>query len=149
MHLALLDHSLAGILGVSLPELLSFVIPIAGIVIGGVIAVSAMYFHNQRKQQWHETARLALEKGQPLPSLPSEFNRRPEPQVERNDFRAGLILIGVGLGLSMFFVEVGARSVSYLAAIPGFIGAALVVNGLLTALFSRKKSGPEIRPPQP
>ncbi|MDO8540925.1 MAG: sigma-70 family RNA polymerase sigma factor [Opitutaceae bacterium] len=58
-------------------------------VVGGLsftafVIVSTFYFQHRKRQLWHETARLALEKGQPLPALPhedEERENRPPPGV--------------------------------------------------------------------
>lgn len=125
--------------------LIAILIPLAAIALGGVITVSGMYFHHQQKKLLHETARLALEKGQPLPAdLVAELNdsghtrsaHRNQPQ---NDIRAGLILIAVGVGLYLFFAQMSLHSLRFVGTIPGFIGVALLLYGVIAALVRRKK----------
>ena len=41
-----------------------FVFGLAGMGIGLVFGVLGMYFAHRRRVMWHETARIALEKGQ-------------------------------------------------------------------------------------
>ena len=69
----------------------------AGIIFGGL----GMYFHHRRQALWHETARIALEKGQPLPPLPNDEPAQSH-EDKKNDFRGGLVLIAVGAGLYLF-----------------------------------------------
>lgn len=133
------------LLGVGVPEIVTFVIPIAGIVLAGVITVSAMYFKHQRRRLWHETARLALEKGQPLPPTgadlrPRETDRETAGDIPvAHDIRGGLVLIGVGLGLWMMFGQFADR-MRFVGAIPGFIGVALLLFGLGRVIFGRRSS---------
>ncbi len=137
---------LAGIFGLSTGEINGVLLPIAGIILAGVISVSGMYFHNRRREMWHETARLALEKGQPLPPL-DPMLRAEDDEVEKerklpsanHDVRGGLVLIAVGAGLWLFLGGL-SRNLGYIGAIPGFIGVALLLFALFSALFRRKHS---------
>ncbi len=136
----------SGILGFSLGEFTGLAIPLAAFVLAGVITVAAMYFRHRRRELWHETARIALEKGQPLPPQNPDEDDEVETSTEHrtadHDVRGGLILIAVGAGLWVMF---GAMSPSlrYVGAIPGFIGVAL----LLFALLTRKNRQPPRDPP--
>ena len=126
-------------------------IPVVAIAMGGIVAVFAMHFHNVRRQMWHDTARVALEKGQPLPPMEDDSGL-DSPRVNHvtrggSDIRRGLVLIGVGAGLFIFFQMIGAQQVSGVGAIPGFIGVALLLYALLAHLFSTKSSRPSDRPP--
>ncbi|MFI5335728.1 MAG: hypothetical protein ACHQ5A_03035, partial [Opitutales bacterium] len=80
---------------------------IAGTFLAAIlIPVFALYFQHRKRQLWHETARVALEKGQPMPPMPEESGLSKEEFHEaiqhsrggKNDLRSGLILIGVGAG---------------------------------------------------
>lgn len=103
-----------------------------------LIVAIALYSKHRQQQLWHETARLALEKGQPLPPPPARGTSHPNH--ERNDLRAGVILIAVSAGIFVFFRAVTATQAAYLAAIPGFIGVALVLLAVLNALSPKGKS---------
>jgi len=107
---------------------------IAGVFFGGL----GMYFHHQRQALWHETARIALEKGQPLPPAPDEQESQQERELKNNDFRSGLIMIAIGAGLYLFFLSLFGGWLCYVGAIPGFIGVALLLYATLNALFNRK-----------
>ena len=66
------------------PWIIGIVIPVAGLIFAGAIAISAMYFKNRQRELWHETARVALEKGQPLPPMPDSeegAENQPPPGV--------------------------------------------------------------------
>ena len=67
-----------------------------------LIVVAALFARHRARQMRHETIRLALEKGQPLP---------PEllqpPAARANDLRRGVLLLALGSGISvaMFLME--------------------------------------------
>ena len=145
----MLTPFLGGIFGVSVQELNMLVIPIAGIILAGVMAISGMYFKHQKQQLWHETARLALEKGQPLPMYPGA-DVRPNlgGKRERNDLRGGLILVAVSAGIFVFLRTVDAHEASAVAAIPGFIGIALLILGAITQMTSKGKNTTDDLPRQ-
>jgi hypothetical protein len=124
-------------------------VPIAVFTFVGAIVISAMYFKHQRQRMWHDTARLALEKGQPLPSMPDEGG---QPR-KASDVKAGLVLIAVGIGLSLFFGLVdssrsgGFHSRGFMGAIPALIGVALLLYGFLTGQLSKNQNATDRRPP--
>lgn len=105
-----------------------------------ILLIIRRFFQWQRHKLWHETARLALEKGQPMPPT------SPDPDVARHywrgrrrglfDFRRGVILLALGAGL--YFC--GADKVHSYALIPVFIGAAFVVMGIVSHFASDKMS---------
>jgi len=127
------------------PSIFIVLISIVGPLFFAAFVIGAtFYYKHTREQLWHETARLALEKGQPLPERSDpEVQTRVEVRSGRNDIRSGLILIAVGFGLAVFFGGVHAREVMGIGAIPGFIGVALLLFGI----FSRKKSSSRDLPP--
>ena len=103
-----------------------------GILIGPIIIFITFNSIHRRQQLWHETARIALEKGQPLPPMPADFAPPPsQPPKPANDIRSGLVLIAVGAGLYLFLGALVSKSMGYVGAIPGFIGIALLLFGLL------------------
>jgi len=117
-----------------------------GIVITVVAIVGGLITANRRQAMWHETARVALEKGQPMPKSPDdEAEVEAEKNSEGGDIRAGLILIAVGGGLYLFLSNIGGGKVGYVGAIPGFIGVALLLFGLLSLAFKRKDPPPSNR----
>jgi len=120
-------------------------------VLAIIIVVGGLIFAHRRQALWHETARIALEKGQPLPPLPNE---RDEPQQPgpapgpARDLRTGLICIGAGVGLFLFFDALLGRWMAYVGAIPGFVGLALLLFAILSLAFNRSEKSPSDRPPQ-
>lgn len=130
--------------------LVSIVLPLAGIVLAGVVAVSAMYFQNRRREMWHETARLALEKGQPMPPFEDEQTEeesgdRSRDRTVEQDVRRGLVLIAVGAGL-WFMLGAIAGQLRYVGAIPGFIGVALLLYASLRTLTAMKSKSDSLPP---
>lgn len=142
-------------------QLIAVIALMGGLLIGVIIPTVAIYFHHKRQQLWHETARIALEKGQPLPPIPAaagQYENAPPPGVDFETWQAarraearghqikgGLVLIGVGAGLYLFFAAAGGGQMRWIGTIPGFIGVALLVHALFESLFAKD---PGSRPPQ-
>ena len=109
------------------------IVSIVGSFLIGPIVIFIVFRSIQRRHElWHETARVALEKGQPLPPMPADVAPSPEQAMPTNDIRTGLILIAGGAGLYLFLGSLISRSMGYVGAIPGFIGVALLLFGLLS-----------------
>jgi hypothetical protein len=134
------------------PWSIAIIVPVAGLIFAGALVITTMYFQNRRREMWHQTARLALEKGQPLPAFPDDEGT-PRPRSTdgsaANDLRAGLICIGCGFGLYFFLGALVDRSLGYVGAIPGFVGVALLISGACRLLFARKETPDNGRSPQP
>ena len=119
---------------------------IGGMILGGIVAVTAMFFHHQRQRLWHETARVALEKGQPLPPMPDTWQRDEQStgdgkSANRHDLRGGLILLAVGVGVYLWLGKAGGHGASFLGTIPAFIGVALLLNYAITSLTKKRSDG--------
>ena len=116
------------------------IIAVCGMILGGIMGIAGMYFAHQRQRLWHETARLALEKGQPVPPYDLEHGPREAPaDLNQHDFRGGLILIAVGVGVFLFLGMVADARVAWLGAVPGLIGVALVLHWVIIKISSRNK----------
>jgi len=134
----------------ALSAALDKLIPLVGIVMGCsipiVIVTAVCYFNHRKTKMLHETVRAMVEKGVPIP--PELFAKsggdwQPNcppggnpfqtvfPSQPRNDLRTGLILTGLGIGLTIFIGSPGA--------IVLFLGVAFVFVGI----FEKKKSGPD------
>lgn len=132
----------------SLRSIFPYLIPIAGIIGGCSIVIVAIYLHFRKQQLWHETARVAIEKGQPVPPMPMDDNSVQPTTGSPVEWEAvkrrqtinglmigGLVNFGVGLGLFLLLSRVSNNvGVGYVGAIPGFIGVAL----LISAFFMHK-----------
>ncbi|HEX2853198.1 MAG TPA: DUF6249 domain-containing protein [Opitutaceae bacterium] len=119
------------------------------ILVVGVFLICALYFENRRREMWHQTARFALEKGQPLPALGADDRpgkSRPSHEKE-NDFRTGLIMIATGTGIFFAFREFLGHGLAFLGFIPGLIGVALFINGIIVAILRDKKTHDDDRRP--
>lgn len=118
-----------------------------GLIFGGL----GMYFHHRKQAMWHELAKLALEKGQPVPVPPPDAgngwqgeNAQTSPQQttqnrKRGLFIGGLVNIAVGGGLFFALSHIDKNAANF-AAIPFFVGVALLLAGFLDNISSRKSS---------
>ena len=145
--------------------MVGFLVVLTTMTAGAAISISALYVHHQRRRLWHDTARLALEKGQPLPPQPPSWEdpavvmkavsenqftksgKRKQPRWQR-DLRGGLVMMAIGSGLYIALSKADGPAILLVAAyVPGFIGLALVLNALISGIFSAKET--EVRPEPP
>lgn len=125
----------------------ALLIPIIAILMPVFIIGIIMYFRAKDRAETQKTIRLAIEKGQPLPPEYLDSLQKAGPAINKiktptNDIRSGLILMAVALGLVvMDYVgnDYAFETLSGIAAIPGFIGVALLIMGIV-GLNSQKKS---------
>jgi hypothetical protein len=123
-----------------LSEAVDVLIPITAFAMVAAIVIVPRYFKSLERQKMAETVRIAIEKGQPLPPEVVEAltsggaSREPAPQ---RDLRRGATLIAGALGIAVLGLVVGhgehqvVHPLVGVAAIPGFIGLALIVIYLL------------------
>jgi hypothetical protein len=134
------------------PVFYVMMVPVAGMLLALVLITVGAHFRNQEEKRRHETARLALERGQPIPGF-AESWRSADPRMAQQRSWMGLMiggLINVALGIGLYFMLSsipGAYIARYSGAIPGLIGVALLLSALIVALTSRTKSDPGDRPP--
>ncbi len=96
------------------------------------------------KKLQHETMRLLIEKGQPIPpelfaekqadvGLLDKLNNLNKKK-EKDDRKVGLILIAVAIGLYFFFKNMTGMpdGLCWVSLIPGLIGVALLINWALS-----------------
>lgn len=127
------------------PWSIAIFVPIAGLVFAAVFGLAGMYFHHRKQELWHQTARVALEKGQPLPPMLEGMENAPtnyaNPQARwRGYFIGGLINIGVGAALYIALGQIPNThfNVGYFGLIPGFVGVALLIGAAVEAFVSKK-----------
>jgi hypothetical protein len=162
MTLALILPEFASISS-DIASLGGLLVPLGGMLFVAVIIVTSHWFKNQERQRWHETARIALEKGQPIPSRADLLDEkvvdkllatsRPAATCRHRQVMGfvagGLINVAVGVGLYFGLAHMpGAEDARYFALIPGLIGVALLIVGLLYAYLFRSTFDSGDRPPQ-
>jgi hypothetical protein len=162
MH-ELLSLPLAGILGLGLPEIIVILVLTMGpLMVIGIIG-AALYFKHRQRQEWHELARIALEKGQPLPPYPGRRGEEAVASViesgqayhqahrteRRHSLTGGLVLLAVGAAVFLGLPPTqGNRGFLIFAYVPAFIGVALLISATLDALLSRKRDAADSQPPK-
>ncbi len=105
------------------------------LVIGGTIALIT-YYRFRRRREVQETIRVAIEKGQELPTEFLETISSPKSRPKKDqDLRRGVVLIAVGLGIGAFGVLVGEDDavgpLMGIGSIPFLIGLALTALWIL------------------
>jgi hypothetical protein len=128
------------------PWSIAIIVPVAGMIFVMSFGLFSMYTSHQRHVMWHQLARLALEKGQPMPEPPSDmpgWRTKTDPantqERSRGYMIGGLINIAVGTGLFIALSQI-SKSTAYFAAIPFFIGIALLLGAGIEMLLSRNNS---------
>ncbi len=121
-------------------EGLQILIPLAPFLMVAALVLVPRYYRNKERQEMQATIRAAIDKGQPLPPEMIEAMSKDVParvKSPRNDLRAGVVWLAVGLGVAAFGYAVGweereaVAPILGLACIPAFIGLALIALGLI------------------
>jgi len=104
---------------------------IVGIVFftAAIIVATVFLFLHRAKELKHQTVRLALEKGQPVP--PGLLEEGAQPKAPDSDLNSGVKALFVGIGLSLFFFFV-YRDLWPVGFIAGFIGLGHIAAWFLT-----------------
>ena len=120
--------------------MLALMIPIVAMTVPVLVTLGIVglvtYFRFRRRREVQETIRIAIEKGQELPTefLETISSPKEEPKKDQ-DLRRGVVLIAVGLGIGAFGFLVGeADAVGPLmgiGSIPLLIGLALTALWIL------------------
>jgi len=121
---------------------MEILIPLTFFALIAALVIVPRYFRSVERQKMAETLRVAIEKGQPLPTevieaMSSNVRSPGLPPSPQRDLRTGIIWVGVALGLLSLGIVVGFEEpdATYwlmgLAAFPGFIGLAFIALGLL------------------
>ena len=115
------------------------------LIIFGSIAslfIVPRYFKSLERQKMAETLRIAIEKGQPLPTevidaMSSNVRSPVQLPSPQRDLRTGIIWLGIGIGFAALGLTVSFEEPDALfpmlgvASFPTFIGLAFIVLGLL------------------
>ncbi|MDV6329525.1 DUF6249 domain-containing protein [Asticcacaulis sp. 201] len=102
-----------------------------------VFIVGIIFFFMARSNaEKQKTLRMAIEKSDTLPPefLESLKTLQKKPKTPANDLRAGLILMAVAAGLVVLDAAGHGwtfGTLSGVAAIPGFVGVALLILGIV------------------
>lgn len=104
---------------------------IVGIVFftAAVIVATVFLFLHRAKELKHQTIRLALERGQPVPA--GLLDEGAQARTPASDLNTGVKALFVGIGLSLFFFFV-YRDLWPVGLIAGFIGLGHIAAWLLT-----------------
>ena len=114
--------------------LIPIVVPtVTMLVIGGIIMLIT-YFRFRRRREVQETIRIAIEKGQELPTEFLETISSPKNRPKKDqDLRRGVVLTAVGLGIGAFGFLVG--EVDAVGPLMGIGSIPLLIGLALTALW--------------
>jgi hypothetical protein len=80
-----------------------------------------LYYKHKKLRMTHETIARLAEKGLPVPPELIE----PPPRSQYSGLRGGLVLIALGVGLAVFFWQMGVPW--SIGLIPGLMGVALLI----------------------
>ncbi|HEY2750113.1 DUF6249 domain-containing protein [Phenylobacterium sp.] len=116
--------------------------PLSPFMLVAALVLVPAYLRSKERQKLQETLRLAIEKGQPLPTevvdaMSSNVRTMRMPPSPGRDLRIGIIWMGVAIGLAAFGIALGFEEPDAVfplvacAAFPGFIGLAFIVLGLI------------------
>ena len=100
----------------------SNLVPLSPYIAAAVIVWLIVAAKMARRKLTHETIRLMIEKGQPIP--PELFL---DPKKPHNDLRTGVVLIAVGIGIMAFYHASHIDNVSTLGLIPLLMGIGYIV----------------------
>jgi hypothetical protein len=130
-------------------------VPIALFLMIAVIVIGILYFKNQREKMWNETARLAIEKGQPIPERPvNKFAIAPDNEAAylrtqvRREVKIGLISLAAGIAISVHITMNQGWAIGSAGAIPGLIGLAFLLNAWITNRSLSKIPHSDASPPR-
>lgn len=109
-------------------------IPIFFFAMIAAIVIVPRYFKSLERQKMAETLKVAIEKGQPLPTevvdaISSGVRAPPSPQ---RDLRTGIVWLAIGIGLGAMGLALGFEEpdATYpllgIACFPAFVGLAFI-----------------------
>lgn len=112
--------------GPTFPELViltltTFMLPVS-------IIAMVFYSRHRRTAMLHDTLRLMIEKGVAIPPELLQPAARPNPVRKANDFRIGMILVGIGFAFLLIELFDRSASVGSIGFIPLFIGVAFLIS---------------------
>ncbi len=109
-----------------------------------VVAIVAIVqtFRHRRQKLVHETMRLMIEKGLPVP--PELINPPPPVKPPKSDLRRGLIWLALGVGLAVPVQRLADEpGIWTVGLVPALIGAAYLLCWAVGLARERREAGPE------
>jgi len=106
------------------------------VLIVGIIFFSIFFFLQRSNAEKQKTLRMAIERSDNLsPEVMNALqSMQKKPKTPMNDIRAGIILMAIAAGIMIWsYLEHGwiGHGLGGIAAVPGMIGVALFVLGLI------------------
>lgn len=141
------------------PAVVGVMIPIVALLMGGGLAMLALYLSFRRKSEalrlYHAQRMAAIEKGIELPPPPPEDQLVDRVERGRRSYfvkrLSGLVLIFVGLTVTVAMWQSGAGGASWWGMMPAAVGAALLVSAIMDARDEERAKPPRdwgnIQPP--
>jgi hypothetical protein len=115
-------------------DLRETVVPIVIVTVvfltSAIIVATVFLFLHRAKELKHQTIRLALEKGLPLP--PGLLDDGSKAAPRGNDLSSGVKAVFIGIGIGLFFYFLGHPKLWAIGFIPGFLGLGHLVAHALT-----------------
>ena len=112
------------------------VIAIVGMVVSFglplLLVAVILYYKHRKLAMIHATITRLAEKGLPVPPELLE-----PPQKGYSGLRGGLVLVALGIGLAIFFLEMGVPW--SIGLIPGLMGVALLVSWAIERRAAEKR----------
>lgn len=121
-------------------HLIPIVVPSMVFLFIAAIVIAGMFFQHQKQKLWHETMRVALEKGQPLPPMPDD-SQQAKADKKQADLTPGLILISIGIALFIGLPQISSGIPLIGAYATGFLGVALLISAILKRTLDKPKDG--------
>ena len=104
-------------------RLVSILVPLGFFAMVATVVWLVFSARERQRRLTHETIRLMIEKGQPVPP---ELFLDPKIAKPRNDLRRGVLLIAAGFGIVVFFLAHHDRAWS-LGVIPLLVGVGYII----------------------
>jgi Domain of unknown function (DUF6249) len=114
------------------PSILGVMIPIVAIMMPVAIVFIALYFRHQRQVSLHETIKHLADKGMPVPKdlldPPAQNgNLDADDRQRRSPFFSAMTVLGIGIGLMLFFYAMGMGGLWGVGALVATIGVAQLI----------------------